>query len=583
MLKLFKILSIALVLVGLHDAAIGQEIDALKPKPLVAKGSQRPFKAGAEKNISGLAWGGDNATIWGTQNKHIDGTVAIRNNIQEQVDLILAGETPWFRGTIDMYIPAAAALAEAGLELELVYQLTWSTGDDVFVVRKDIKGIQDLRGKTIVTQLYGPHLALIVTALKNAGMTLDDVKIVFVENLTISENGGDKVTDPFTAMELLPEVAAATVIFPDWLTLSMEAEGIGAKNLFDTQIANKVIADCYWVVKSFREKNPGVVEKFVNQNLKATEAFTDLLATKNFDSPEDVAADPQLKELLTQAAADMFDDPGALDLPGGMLLGGCTWAKFDGNYGFLTGKKVNGEVDLRDFKTLVDELMTAHLKLGYIRKPFTPLVAPLDFSALSKGLKYANSFSIETKVSEAERNATQSKLEARAIAAVKEREEELDDIDLDAAEIDLELDGTLFNVPVKFATTRSSFSSSEYFEDYDRILGMYSTYQGAVLEIIGHTDPAAYNIAMKSGDRRRANLVMRAAQELSMQRAYAVRDSFIEYAKSKGVTIDPELIYVQAMGITAPIVPRPKTGADQQKNRRCDFRIVNLVGVEVDL
>lgn len=259
MLKLFKILSIALVLVGLHDAAIGQEIDALKPKPLVAKGSQRPFKAGAEKNISGLAWGGDNATIWGTQNKHIDGTVAIRNNIQEQVDLILAGETPWFRGTIDMYIPAAAALAEAGLELELVYQLTWSTGDDVFVVRKDIKGIQDLRGKTIVTQLYGPHLALIVTALKNAGMTLDDVKIVFVENLTISENGGDKVTDPFTAMELLPEVAAATVIFPDWLTLSMEAEGIGAKNLFDTQIANKVIADCYWVVKSFREKNPGVV------------------------------------------------------------------------------------------------------------------------------------------------------------------------------------------------------------------------------------------------------------------------------------------------------------------------------------
>ena len=53
-------------------------------------------------------------------------------------------------------------------------QLSTSTGADGFVA-KGISSLADLKGKTLVTQINGPHLSLIGNMLKDAGLQPGDV------------------------------------------------------------------------------------------------------------------------------------------------------------------------------------------------------------------------------------------------------------------------------------------------------------------------------------------------------------------------------------------------------------------------
>ena len=102
-------------------------------------------------------------------------------------------------------------------------------------------------------------------------------------------------------------------------------------------------------------------------------------------------------------------------------------------------------------------------------------------------------------------------------------------------------------------------------------------YKGRPLDI---NDTAAIVELVESGalDGTEANprLYMQAALTLSRKRAEAVRDSIIEYAKEKGLSLDKSQIQPVGIGIGEPLIPRPRTLAETAKNMRVEFRLMKV-------
>ena len=69
---------------------------------------------------------------------------------------------------------------------------------------------------------------------------------------------------------------------------------------------------------------------------------------------------------------------------------------------------------------------------------------------------------------------------------------------------------------------------------------------------------------------------MQAALNLSRKRAEAVRKAVIEYANSQGLTIDQSQIQPIGVGITEPVIPKPSSMSEAEKNMRVEFRLIRI-------
>jgi outer membrane protein OmpA-like peptidoglycan-associated protein len=63
------------------------------------------------------------------------------------------------------------------------------------------------------------------------------------------------------------------------------------------------------------------------------------------------------------------------------------------------------------------------------------------------------------------------------------------------------------------------------------------------------------------------------AKNLSLSRARAVRGSFLQYCKKKGLTLDESQFVAVGMGIANPKFSPPRTKQEWAANRRVVFRI----------
>jgi outer membrane protein OmpA-like peptidoglycan-associated protein len=69
---------------------------------------------------------------------------------------------------------------------------------------------------------------------------------------------------------------------------------------------------------------------------------------------------------------------------------------------------------------------------------------------------------------------------------------------------------------------------------------------------------------------------MQAALNLSRSRAEAVRDSVMEYAKTKGLGIDKSQVQAVGVGIREPFVAKPANMDQARQNMRVEFRVVRV-------
>jgi len=503
-----------------------------------------------------ITWGGDIGTVTAEmegyfRSARLDVNLVREDNFAKQVENCLRGRTPFLRGTMGMINAAAPVFKQAGTELVVFHNMTRSTGGDCIVVRDSIKKPKDFKGKTIALQLYGPHMDYIANVLANAGVNLKDVNFVWFEDLTIPDTDRGSITDPVTAFRDDAGIDAVCCIIPDGLELTSGgqtgtgAEGSikGAKILLSTATATHVIFDVYAVRKDYYDGHETQIQKLAHVLLEGQEKLAAIVADRQSDQAAYNAVMQQSSDLVWGVPGDLANTEA--------LLGDCTYVHYNGQLEFLQGKGTT-----RNLRTLVEEIQASYLAMGLIdaRAPVT--AAALDFGALAGGLRLATG--APAAKPRFDQTRVQQKVEQMIAVEPTSWEEE----------------GTLFVIEINFEPNQSAFSSQQYATDYQKALEIAQTFGGALVVVEGHSDPLGVLRARKDGKSKvEIREMEQVAKNLSVQRANAVRGSFIDYCQGHGFTVDESQFAAVGLGIKAPKFNPPRTKEEWSANRRVVFRI----------
>ncbi|MBX9691600.1 MAG: ABC transporter substrate-binding protein [Cyanobacteria bacterium] len=540
-------------------------IEYLQAKPLfesdVLKGvTMKPVKSGKLK-VPTITWPGDVATIYtkmdgSFQKEGLDVELFCENDFAKQVKAVLEGETPYLRGTMGMVNSACETFAKSGINLVVVYQLTWSNGGDCMVVRPDVKSLPDLKGKKVALQLYGPHMDYLATVAERAGLKPSEINMKWLKELSIpTYDTKGKVVDPRSAFAAASDLDAAMVISPDANALSSGgkvgtgAEGSvkGAKILFTSKSANRVIADVYAVRSDYFKANKGNVEKFVRALSSGEEHFEDLLAAK-------AKSKDKYDKLISESAQLLFGSPQAApDVEGS--LGDCQWVGFQGNVTFFSGAGTT-----RSFNTLKNEIQTSFVDMGLMKAQAPLETAGWDYNKIAAGLKRAKTVEVERPKFDA------AKVQRAVEGKIAQPNEE---------------EGTLYKFEIYFGPKQANFPATQYQAAFKKALDLSQTFGGTLLTIEGHNSPDALNKAVSQNQSEtQIALIKQAAKNLSYRRAQSVRQAYLDYCKKTKMKVDESQFVAVGVGTQEPKYPHPQNEKQWGENRRVVFRVK---GVETEL
>jgi len=534
---------------------------ALKALNEIVKSPVRGCEDRQTVNLPIITWGGDIATIHanGDQVDTKAGSIFADKGLRfklfredvfpRQVEKYLSCETPYLRGTLGMINMATdVANKDPRTKLVVIYQHTYSAGGDALVVKGQIKRPEQLRGKTISLQAYGPHLEYLDRILASAGITFKDVKLRWTKDLTGTEE------TPVTAFRE-PDVDAALVITPDALALTSGGKtGTGAENsvkgakiLLSTKTADHVIADVYAVRADYLASHNEEVANLVHGLLVAEETTAKLFKNKGSGYPETIKASAQI---LLDSADAVADTEG--------LYADCRYAGWKGNVKFF-GDKNNP----RNFERTTAEIQKGFVHLGVMSGRASLDHAKWDYRRFKPGLA-------DTGDVEAPRFDT-GKV-AKAVTKRQQSEE-----------------GVLFSFEIYFKPNQNTFPIEAYKDEFQKVIEYATTFGGAVITVEGHSDPLEY---LKKKKAATPELVLRqikqSAKNLSLSRANQVRQNIIDYAKSKGIILDESQLAVIGHGIMSPRGGMcgddpcaPKNEKEWLGNMRVVFKILQMEGEAV--
>lgn len=555
--------------------AVSAAVDYVELDPLsqVVAETVRDCAVDGPVRVPVIAWGGDIATSYANgdaartasgslfDQAGLDVELYRQDDFARQVGDYLGCRTPMLRGTMGMLNAASDATErDPRTEMVVVYQMTWSAGGDALVVKDSIKTPADLRGKTIAVQAYGPHMDYLTTILRDAGLSLADVRIRWVRDLI--EIDADS-SSPAMALRDDRDVDAAFVIIPDALALTSggsvgtggEDSVRGAKILLSTRTANRVIADVYAVRRDYFDAQRGQVQAFVNALMKAEEQVKALFADRDGRSGD-------YRQMIEGAAALLLDSSAAVEDTAAMYAD-AEFVGFSGNVRFFTDAAYP-----RGFMSLTREIQSAFAELGLLSRTAALAQAGWDYANLAAGVT-------ETTA------APRQRFNQQAVDQLIQRRESQGASD----------QGELFAFEIFFAPNQNTFSADQYRSDFERVIKLASTYGGALLTIEGHSDPLGYLRKKKAGaPQLELSSIKQASRNLSYTRANAVRGSLISYAEAQGVVLDPSQFGVSGLGVTRPNTPNctydstgdialtcaPASEAEWNATRRVVFRVIQI-------
>jgi len=529
--------------------------EVLKPVPLTQIVTGRPGSVSASGTLKVplITWGGDVATILAHdqglfREEGLTTSLFLENTFPNQVKACFAGETPFLRGTMGMINAASELFSRNGLDLVVVCQLTWSTGGDALVTRRDIRSPAQLRGKTVALQLYGPHMDYLANILQNAGVPVGSVNYRWFRELSLpTTDTRGKIIDPVSAFLGDESIDAVMCIIPDAMNLTSGgrtgsgASGSvkGARIMLSTKTASRIIADVYAVRGDYYRSQPDKVKAFVRALMKGQEKLTALTVQGGQNT--------EYRKLLGHSADLLLGSPQAIpDIEA--LLGDCEFVGRNGQIGFFTGKGTT-----RTRARLTEEIQGSFIALGLLSGRATLRQADWDFADLTQG--------------------------GISAPLIPEREQQRFDTRKVEEKISVEStswaeEGTLFQIDITFAPNQSAFSEEQYADDFKKALEIAQTYGGALIIIEGHSDPLGI---LKARQANRAAVEIgqmeQQAKNLSLERSRAVRASFLKYCGRRSYKIDESQFVSVGLGITRPKFSPPRTKEEWDANRRVVFRI----------
>ncbi|SPF42758.1 putative OmpA/MotB domain protein [Candidatus Sulfopaludibacter sp. SbA4] len=207
-----------------------------------------------------------------------EGAAALATN---NVDIMLT--------TADVWAKDFGQFQDKGVNARAFYMVDWSRGADGVIGRQGINSIEDLAGKTVAFAPYTPSHFLLWNGLKESGLTTEQRNEVF--NKAVHTKDGIEPATLFAQQK----VDAAVAWDPDM----SDAVGkrAGSKKIYDTRIANKLIADVLVVSDRYAASSPGTVIKFIQGWLEGVQfiqqqpnrAYTLIGTIKDFNIPADLA------------------------------------------------------------------------------------------------------------------------------------------------------------------------------------------------------------------------------------------------------------------------------------------------------
>lgn len=517
---------------------------------------------GGDVQVPMITWGADIRTIYanGNSRKTRSGSIFSKQGLKirlqreddfkKQLENYLSGKSPYLRGTLGMINMASELLSkDSRTRPVVIYQLSESAGGDALVVKSGIKNAKALRGKTIALQAYGPHVDYLAKILADAGLSVSDVKIRWLPDLTGTDNS------PMAAF-YENDIDAAMVIIPDALALTSggnvgtgsEDSVKGARIMLSTKTANRIIADVYAVRSDYYESNKQKVEKFVHALMMARDQVADLIANKAAKSGE-------YKRLISASAEMLLDSPQAVS-DAEALYADANHVDHAGNIKFFDDRN-----NPRNFQRRNKEIQAALVKLKLTSGKVKLADAGWNYRKFESGLNQVG-------------QAEAPRFNEKQVASVVARKQQQGTLD----------EGELFSFEVFFKPNQNSFPVDLYEDAFKKVVSLSSTYGGAIITIEGHSDPLGYLKQKKKGA---AELVLKrvkqSAKNLSLTRAGAVRDAIILFAKQQNIVLDESQFATVGHGIEQPKNGicghdpcAPKNEKQWRDNMRVEFRIIQV-------
>jgi NitT/TauT family transport system substrate-binding protein len=207
-----------------------------------------------------------------------DGATALATN---NVDVMLT--------TADVYAKDYATFLDRGFGSHAFLMVDWSRGADGVIGKQGINSIEDLAGKTVAFAPFTPSHFLLWNGLKASGLSTEQRNEIFSKAVHTKDG-----IEP-AVLFAQDKVDAAVAWDPDMS--DAVAKRAGAKKIYDTRIANRLIADILVVSDRFAAKYPQTLVKFAQGWLEGVEfiknqparAYNLIGAVKDFNIPSDLA------------------------------------------------------------------------------------------------------------------------------------------------------------------------------------------------------------------------------------------------------------------------------------------------------
>src|SRR5579871_5709503 len=181
-----------------------------------------------------------------------EGAAALATN---NVDIMLT--------TADVWAKDFGQFQDKGVGAHAIYMVDWSRGADGVIGRQGINSIEDLAGKTVAFAQYTPSHFLLWNGLKESGLSTEQRNEIF--NKAIHTKDGIEPATLFAQQK----VDAAVAWDPDMS--DAVTKRAGSKKIYDTRVANRLIADILVVSDSFAKKCPQTVVKLAQGWLEGVE------------------------------------------------------------------------------------------------------------------------------------------------------------------------------------------------------------------------------------------------------------------------------------------------------------------------
>jgi NitT/TauT family transport system substrate-binding protein len=301
------------------SAAGGTTVDASKPLLIPASSSSSDAEVRVRVNVwvgcvGGLVANGGLDTqpdsIFGKKGLKV--TFKIIDDWTEGAAALATNNVDVMLTTADVYAKDYAQFKDKGFGSHAFLMVDWSRGADGVIGKQGINSIEDLAGKTVAFAPYTPSHFLLYNGLKASGLSTEQRNDIF--NKAVHTKDGLEPATLF-AQE---KVDAAVAWDPDMS--DAVSKRAGSKKIYDTKIANRLIADILVVSDDFSAKHPQTVLNFAQGWLEGVEfiktqpdrAYNLIGTVKDFNIPSDLA-----KTMLAGVKlADYADNRSFMGSPG---------------------------------------------------------------------------------------------------------------------------------------------------------------------------------------------------------------------------------------------------------------------------